>query len=336
MQLTPANLQLFFTQLDTRFTLGIRNAARWSDPFVTQYSVATENVLHGWIGMIENMRIWRGARVVREPAPQTYSVPMLPWELTAAIDMFKVITDQYGLYFPLAQRLGSKTGKLQDYAVRDMLQGKGELGAVPFSLGPDGVAFWSASHPVDYWDASNGTFVNDYGASGTSIDGITVGGAFGTQSYATAWEDMAGRLNESGEAIGVNPDRVAVPTQLLFPARVVLQSMMFSPPVLGTMGTGATGTANAPFVGNMDNPLRGSADITATPDLNAHPTAWYLGDTSDVMKPLGWAVHTAPTYVVRNAPTDPSVFDQHRFLHGSWAYATPHWGFAWQLSRSGI
>ena len=334
MQLTPANLNLFFTQLDTRFTLGIRNAARWSDPFVTTYPMETDTVAHGWMGMIENMRIWRGSRVVREPAPQIYQVPMLPWELTAAIDMFKVMTDKYGLYFPLAQRLGAKTGKLQDYAFRDLLQGKGELGAAPFSYGPDGVAFWSASHPVDYWDASKGTYANDYGTAGVSVGGITVGGYWSTTSYVTAWEDMASRLNESGEAIGVNPDRVLLPTQLIFPGRVVLQSMFFSPPQLGYMGS--TTGANAAFVGNMDNPMRGSADITSTPDLNAQPTAWYLGDTSDVMKPLGWAVHTAPTYVVRNAPTDPSVFDQHRYLHGSWAYSTPHWGFPWQLTRSGV
>ena len=336
MIITPANLNIFFTGLDTRFWTAYSNAPTWHATIATIYPATTETWLQGWISMLDKLRVWKGPRIVRTPAPQTYGVTMLPFELTEPIDQFKLEDDQHGIYGPLIAMMGENSAKWPDYTLRDLLEGLGDFASTGSQTGTDGVAHWSASHPVDPYDAGKGTYVNDYGASGTSIDGITVGGAFGTQSYATAWEDMAGRLNESGEAIGVNPDRVAVPTQLLFPARVVLQSMMFSPPVLGTMGTGATGTANAPFVGNMDNPLRGSADITATPDLNAHPTAWYLGDTSDVMKPLGWAVHTAPTYVVRNAPTDPSVFDQHRFLHGSWAYATPHWGFAWQLSRSGI
>lgn len=341
-KLSPANIQFFFTMADTRFTLGIRNAIRWSDEWCTTYQSETENVLHGWIEMPDNMRIWRGARVVQDPAPQTYSVPMLPWEITMGLDQFAFLFDRWGLYMPIAQRIGQKTGKLQDYAVRDMLQGNGELGVAPFTLGPDGVTFWNTAHPVDVWDSSKGTYANDYGTAGVSVGGVTVGGLFSTNSYTTMWQDMSGRKNASGEAIGVNPDRLLVPSQLKFPGAVVLQSMMFSPPVLSVLGAGNAPTPgspvplNAPFVGAMDNPLRGSADLRWTPDLNSQPTAFYLGDTSDVMKPLGWAQHTAPTFVVRNAPTDPIVFDQHKYLWGSWAIATPHWGFSYNLSRSGI
>lgn len=341
-KLSPANIQFFFTLADTRFSLGIRNAVRWSDEWCTTYSAETENILHGWIEMPDNMRIWRGARVVQDPAPQTYSVPMLPWEITMGLDQFAFLFDRMGIYAPIAQRIGQKTGKLQDYAVRDMLQGNGELGAAPFSVGPDGLTFFNTAHPVDVWDPSKGVYPNDYGTAGVSVGGITVGGLFSTNAYVTLWNDMSGRVNASGEAIGVNPNKVLVPSQLRFPAAVVLQSMLFSPPQIATLGGGNVPTpgsptpANAPFVGAMDNPLRGSADMRWTPDLNKQPTAWYLGDTSDTMLPLGWAQHTAPTFVVRNAPTDPVVFDQHKYLWGSWAIATPHWGFNWTLSRSGI
>jgi hypothetical protein len=223
-----------------------------------------------------------------------------------------------------------------------MLQGNGELGSAPFNIGPDGLSFWNTAHPVDVWDPSKGVYPNDYGAAGVTVSGQTVGGLFSTNSYSSIWSDMSGRKNASNEAIGVNPDRLLVPSQLRFPGAVVLQSAMFAPMSIMTLGGGNFPTpgsptpANAPFVGAMDNPLRGSADLRWTPDLNSQPSAFYLGDTSDIMKPLGWAQHTAPTFVVRNAPTDPIVFDQHRFLWGSWAIATPHWGFAWNLSRSGI
>jgi phage major head subunit gpT-like protein len=339
---SPANIQYFFTMADTRFTLGIRNAPTWSNEWCTTYNSDTENVLHGWIEMPDNMRIWRGARVVQDPAPQTYSVPMLPWEITMALDQFAFIFDRWGLYMPIAQRIGQKTAKLQDYAIRDMLQGNGELGSAPFNIGPDGLSFWNTAHPVDVWDPSKGVYPNDYGAAGVTVSGQTVGGLFSTNSYSSIWSDMSGRKNASNEAIGVNPDRLLVPSQLRFPGAVVLQSAMFAPMSIMTLGGGNFPTpgsptpANAPFVGAMDNPLRGSADLRWTPDLNSQPSAFYLGDTSDIMKPLGWAQHTAPTFVVRNAPTDPIVFDQHRFLWGSWAIATPHWGFAWNLSRSGI
>jgi phage major head subunit gpT-like protein len=267
---------------------------------------------------------------------------MLPWEITMALDQFAFIFDRWGLYMPIAQRIGQKTAKLQDYAIRDMLQGNGELGSAPFNIGPDGLSFWNTAHPVDVWDPSKGVYPNDYGAAGVTVSGQTVGGLFSTNSYSSIWSDMSGRKNASNEAIGVNPDRLLVPSQLRFPGAVVLQSAMFAPMSIMTLGGGNFPTpgsptpANAPFVGAMDNPLRGSADLRWTPDLNSQPSAFYLGDTSDIMKPLGWAQHTAPTFVVRNAPTDPIVFDQHRFLWGSWAIATPHWGFAWNLSRSGI
>lgn len=341
-KLSPANIQFFFTMADTRFTQGIRNAPLWSSEWVTPYSAETENVLHGWLEMPDNMRIWRGPRVVQDPAPQTYSVPMLPWEITMALDQFAWLFDRWGLYMPIAQRIGQKTAKLQDYAVRDMLQGNGELGAAPFTIGTDGLTEFNTAHPVDIWDPSKGTYANDYGTAGVSVNGVTVGGLFSTNAYVTAWNDMSGRLNASGEAIGVNPNRILVPSQLKFPAAVVLQSMMFAPASLGVLGGGNAPTpgsplpSNAPFVGAMDNPLKGMSDITWTPDLNRQPTAWYLGDTSDIMKPMGWAQHTAPTFVVRQSPQDPIVFDQHKYLWGSWAIATPHWGFPWHLSRSGI
>lgn len=340
--LSPTNINVFFTMADTRFSQGIRNAQLWSSEWATTYSSQTETILHGWLEMPDNMRIWHGPRVVQDPAPQTYSVPMLPWEITMALDQFALMDDTYGLYAPIAERIGQKTAKLQDYALRDLLQGNGQLGAAPFSVGTDGLSMWNTAHPVDIWDPSKGVYPNDYGAAGVSVGGITVGGLFSTNAYATAWSDMSGRLNASGEAIGVNPDRLLVPSQLRFPAAVVIQSAMFAPQSIMTLGGGNFPTpgaplpANAPFVGAMDNPLRGSADLRWTPDLNRQPTAWYLGDTSDIMKPLGWAVHTAPTFVVRNSPQDPIVFDQHKYLWGSWARATPHWGFPWNMSRSGI
>lgn len=339
---SPTSIQVFFTMADTRFQRGIRNAPIWSSEFATVYQSDTETVLQGWIEMPDNMRPWRGARVVQDPAPQTYQVSMIPWEITMGLDKFAFMFDRWGIYAPIAERIGQKTAKLQDYAIRDLLQGNGELGTAPYSLGPDGVSFFNTAHAVDVWDASKGTSCNDYGTAGVTISGQVVGGTFSTNAYASLWSDMSGRKNASNEAIGVNPNRLLVPSQLRFPGGVVLQSAMFAPQSIMTLGggnfptAGAPTPANSPFVGAMDNPLRGSADLRSTADLNAQPTAWYLGDCSDIMRPLGWAQHTAPTFVVRNAETDPVVFDQHRYLWGAYALATPHWGMYWNLSRSGI
>ncbi len=341
-QFNPLNIQYFFTMADVRFQQGIRNAPLWSSELLTVYQAETEQVLQGWMEMPDNMRPWRGAREVQDPAPQTYQVPLSPWEITMGIDRFAFMFDRWGIYAPMAQRIGQKTAKLQDYATRDLLQGNGELGAAPYTNGPDGLTFWNTAHPVDYWDASKGTYCNNYGSAGVTVNGQTVGGTFSVNAFASVWYDMAARQNASAEAIGVTPNRILVPPQLRFQAGVVCQNSMFAPQSILTLGGGNVPTpgsptpANAPFVGAMDNPLRGACDVRFTADLANQPTAWYMADTSDIMKPLGWAQHTAPTFVVRNAETDPVVFDQHRYLMGAFAIAVPHWGFSFNLSRSGI
>jgi hypothetical protein len=53
------------------------------------------------------------------------------------------------------------------------------------------------------------------------------------------------------------------------------------------------------------------------------------------IRPFLWLLHTAPSFVLRNNPTDPVVFDTHSVLYGAMARATPAWAFPWLCSRSG-
>lgn len=341
MELTPANLNIFFTELETRYWMAIGTTKRWSDEFVTMYPTKTEAWLSGWIGMVNKMRVWNGPRVIREPAPQTYSVPILPYELTESIDQFKLMDDSYGIYFPTVSMMGAQMAKWQDFSVRDLLQGNNEYSGA-LQTGTDGVTNWNTAHPVDFWDSSLGTYPNDYGTGGVSVNGITVGGTFATNAYLTLWEDMSGRKNESGEAQGIEPNKLLVPSQLKFQSDLMTKSMYFSPPVFGGLGAGNANTAgspavaNGPFVGNMDSPLRGSTDTVWTPDLNSQPTAYYMLDTTRAIKPFGWVLRQAPVFVIRNAPTDPVVFDQHRILYGAWARAVAAWAQPFMSSRSGV
>lgn len=333
MDITPANLDRFFTQLEVLYGLALHNADPWSAKLCTTTQATTETVLHGWLGMFDKPRVWNGARVVREPAPQTYGVTLLPWELTERIDQFKLMNDQHGIYGNMAMRIGQSTGKLQDYAVRDMLQGTGDM-VGPYGIGADGLSSFNSAHPVDFWDPGKGTYPNDFGIVGVSVNGVTVGGTLSINSYVTLWQDMVAVPNESGEAIGAVPDTLLCSAQLYFPATLITKASFFSPPQLGTLGSGSG--ANAPFVGNMESPLRGSSDVVWTADLSKVPLGFYMMETKGPMKPIGWAVRQAPVFVVRNSPQDPSVFDTHSYLFGMWAYAVPYWGLPWQIRRSGV
>lgn len=336
MLITPQNLNIFFTALDNRFWQAYSVAETWHEQVVTIYPTGTEQWLMGWIGMLDKLRVWNGPRQTRTPAPQTYTSTVLNWELTEQIDKFKLADDTYGIYAPTIEFMGMQSRKWPDYNIRDLIEGSlvtNEYSGTIAQTGPDGVSFWNTAHPVDFYDPSKGTYVNDYGSAGTVINGITVGGAFSTNAWATVWSDMASRKSESGEKLGLMPDMTMVPLQMQYAARTLLQSQFFAPPQLQGLGSGSG--ANAPFVGAMDNPLRGGTDLMVNYDLSS-VTAWYMLTTKKPVKPFGWVLREAPMLIPRVSPDDPVVFDTHQFLYGVEARGVAVWSFPWLASRSGV
>lgn len=341
MLITPANLNLFFTGLETRFNQAFTDAPIWHQQVVTIYPSLTEQWLMGWMGMLDKLRQWKGARQVRTPAPQTYGAKIDKFELTEGIDVDKLADDTYGIYSMVAADMGMQSAKWPDFTVRDLIEGLGDYAGAQPQTGTDGLSHWNSAHPVDYYDASKGIYPNDYGTGGLTVNGITVGGAFSVNAWATVWQDMASRKNESGEKLGLQPDLSMVPTQLGFAGKVITQSAIFAPPVLTQLGGGLSPTAgsavpaNAPFVGAMDNPLRGQTDLFINFDLNS-AAAWYMLTTRRVIKPFGWVLRQAGTLTTRNSPTDPSVFDVNQMLMGVKARGVPVWSLPWLSSRSGV
>ena len=329
MLITPANLNIFFTALETRFWQAFQNAPVWHEQIATVYPTGTEQWLMGWIGMLDKLRTWKGARIVRTPAPQTYGATVLPFELTEEIDEFKLKDDQHGIYMPVVAHMGEQSKKWPDYQVRDLIEASGDFGSTAIQLGTDGVSHWNTAHPIDFYDSSKGTYVNDYGASGTTINGVTVGGVFSQTAWASIYTDMSNRKNESGEKIGVIPDLTMVPSYMGFHAKTLLQSAFFAPQHELAATTAQT------YVGAMDNPLRGATDLMINVDLSSQ-VGWYMLTTKKVVKPFGFVLREAPQLTPRMNPEDPVVFDRHAFLWGVKARGVPVWSLPWLSSRSGI
>lgn len=326
MQISPANISLFFTSLNTLFNNGLSVAQPWSQTLAMTMPSNSDTEAYGWIGMQEKMREWTGSRVVHTPAPQTYLVKNQLFEQTQGLDKFVLSDDRHGLYLPMAQGMGMQAKKWPDYQVRDLLENSGSQTGTR-QTGPDGVTFWGTNHPIDFYNSGAGTYVNDLGVSGTSINSITVGGALAPSAYSTAWQEFANRKSESGERLGIRPNLLMVPAQLDFTAKTLLQAAYFSP----NSFQASPGT----LVGPSDNVLRGSSDILMNGDLTSM-AAWYLFDTSKPMKPVVFQLREAPAWVQRIVPTDPVVFDTHHFLFGVEARGAPAWGPAWLSMRSGV
>lgn len=324
MLITPANLSFFFTNLETRFWAAYGTAPIAYDKICTTYSVSSEQWVSGWMGMLNKMREWVGPRITHSPAPQTYLVPIQNFELTESIDQFKLEDDTYGIYFPTVSFMGEQSKKWPDYQVRDLLLNQGsQTGSRQKGL--DGLNQWSTVHPVNYYDASYGTYSNDF-RGGFSVNGVTVGGALGVNQFATLWEEIASRKSESGEALGLMADLTMTAPQLKITLDTILQAQFFAPATIGNLSS---------QVGSAENMLKGWTDRLVWPDLAASPTTWFQLVCNKPIKPFSWLLRQAPNFVYRVNPQDPVVFDEHTYLYGTMARGAPAWSFAWLSAISG-
>jgi phage major head subunit gpT-like protein len=348
MLITPANLNILFTGVETRFWQAFTVEQLQYQKLCTTYPVGSENWISAWIPMTDKLREWNGARIVRTPAPQTYMVPIKPFEATYGIDKYKILDDSYGVYTPVVANLGKQAAKFPDYQLRDLLQNAGSWTG-SFQNGTDGITHWNTAHPVDFYDASKGTYPNDYTNGGVTINSILVGGALSANAFATVYEDMTRRKSESGEPQEVVPDMALVPPMLKLPIDTILQAQFMGLPVIGTIGTGNFPTAgsptpaNGPLIGTTENVMKSWTDRMMWRDLGGSGTVgggtydqvWYLLDLSKPIRPFSWLQRMAPEFAFLINPTDPVVFNTRTFQYGVEARGSAAWALPFLSSRSG-
>lgn len=323
---TQAGLQFFFTGLQQNFQAAYQTTESWHEKVATTVPSSSEQNVYGWIGKIDKMREWVGPRVTHSPAAQTYTLVNRPYELTETIDKFKLEDDQFGIYAPVATQLGWQAKKWPDYQLRDLLFNTGtQTGARQNGL--DGLTHWNTAHPVDFYDASKGTFCNDF-RGGVVVNGVTVGGALTPQGYATLRQEIMSRKGEDGEPMGLVPDLLMVPPQLEGAGKMILEASYYAPQTYANVGLGTN-------VGAQENIQKGSAKLFVNPDWAANPTTWMLLCTNRPVKPFVFQQRQAVNFVYRINPQDPAVFDTHSYIFGTDARGAVGWSHAWLSAISG-
>jgi hypothetical protein len=128
------------------------------------------------------------------------------------------------------------------------------------TTGWDGVAFFHASHPANYFDSSCGTFSN-YQVSTKDCNSIP-----NIIAECTAMMEVK---DENGEKLGVVPDTILLPT-----AKFMLVSALISQAQVSvSSGTGSPGGGT----GSMSNPIAGLRAVHV-PELT-DADDWYLLDS---------------------------------------------------------
>lgn len=333
--ISDASLQFFFTTLNTVAGKVYEDVPIKSPAFSTTVPTGeAEDWKTGWIGLMDKMRPWDGPRVTEEPAPQTYSVRVVPFEQTRKLDRFRFDDDSYGIYSDVIPRMARQAKRAQDFEIRNLLQAKGKwaginpASGVSYQNGWDGLSFFNSAHPVDLYDAGKGSYSNDFTGGGSTQNGVLVGGGFNQTSVLTLWEYMTSIKGEDGEPLEIESDTILIPSTLKGEAEVVLNNLFYAPPTFGTL----TGQ-----VGAMDNALkRFGLKYIDWALLNAgSSTTWYMMATTHVWKPILWLLRQAPVWTYLINEQSPNVFNEHALVWGVWARWAPAWAISWLMARSG-
>ncbi len=305
MLITPATMSAFFTGLDANFSTSYQTTASWASQLATTLPSDSEIEQYGWVGRIPTLREWLGPRVAHSMAAETLIVPNKLFELTLEVDRIKLEDDKYGIFANDAQQLGWQSKKWPDQTITSAIRGNINC--------TDGRPFFDASHPVDLYDATKGTFTNAY-----TTTALTAG------NYASVREAMMIRVAQDGQPLGVIPNLLVVPPQLEYVARQILHADFIAPNAIGAQTQ----------VGAVTNTLKGSADLLVIPELAADATTWYLLCTTMPIKPVVWQLRKAPEFVARTNPQDPKVFDERKFVYGVEARGAAVLTFPFLASRA--
>ena len=335
--ITPAAYNVFISNVNTAFGAAYTDTTDSVWPqFATEVPVTGKVFVAGWTGMMPKYRVWYGPRITHQPAAQTYSATVIPYELTYDIDTFDLDDDIFGIYYRMIPDMVRQGKRHPNYELRDWLENAGAYtNGTAGPLGFDGLSYFNTAHPVDVYNSSAGTYCNDFSLGGQTVSytkvtggtqNVLVGGAFGPTAFSTLFEYMHTLKGEDGERLGIEPSFLMHPNQLMTEVELVLKSMFFAPPAWGTI-TGQVGAA--------DNPLR---RFGVTPVKNTFlndSSMWYLGDGTKSFKPVTWAVREPVRIVPRFQMNDPIQFDEHKSLIGGHTRATPAAGFSFLMARSG-
>jgi phage major head subunit gpT-like protein len=332
----PLNSNLLFSDVNAGFgTVYLTDPLEdHFGPFVTEVPVTTEQLALFWMGVMPKARIWYGSRVVNEAALQSVIYVPRPYEITYAIDQFIKNDDIHNVYGNLLPMLVRQTRRWQAYETRDLLENAGGYTGAA-QLCTDGTNFFGTAHPVDFYNAGAGTYINDFSSGGQTVSynkiiggtySILTGGAFGVTAFKTLVEYMMTIKGEDGERLGVRPRDLMHPVELMGEVEVVLKNTYFSPPAWGNITN---------QVGAAENAWKRYGVTPYCNEFLNDPQMWYLGDNTRSYKPIGFGLREAWSVVPRTSETDPVVFDIHKLLWGGKARGMPFFGFPWMMARSG-
>ncbi len=283
MDITRGNINAVFTSFATRYQSAYGEASTWFERVSTTVPSGSRSTKQIWLSLLPRMREWVGERIAHNLSANEYELKNKDYELTVEVERNDIMDDQLGVYAPIVDHIGRSAKKHPDDLMVDLFRNGNAAASVTY----DGKPFFATDHPVSMSDA---TAQANYGTST----------ALNATNYAAKRAAMMTYKGEDGRPLGIVPNLLVVPPQLEATARTILNADMVSD------GAGA----------GISNVHRGSADLLVIPELSVDATAWYLLDTSKVIKPFVFQQRMQPNFVKKTEVTDDNVFYLKKFIMG--------------------
>ena len=149
MIVNSASMDSLFVAFNAAFRAGRGMAPSMYDKISMTVSSGTSANVYVWLGDMPSMRRWVGDRVIKGLKNHDYTIKNEPFEVTVGVDRDAIEDDQYGIYTPMMQDLGSQTAIHPNTLVFDQLAHGHER------LCYDGQYFFDADHEVGGRSVSN-------------------------------------------------------------------------------------------------------------------------------------------------------------------------------------
>jgi len=239
---------------------------------------------YAWLGSVPKMREFVGERQINAMIESSYSIVNKTWESTLGIDRAAIEDDQYGQIRIRVQSLAQEARRHVEELVFGLL-------ASGFSSTCfDGQYFFDTDHV---------TVGAEYQVA-QSNKGTAALSSAALQAAITA---MAKFKDDRGRPMGISADTLAVPPDLEWTAREILESVYWPD------STGTTAYQKMP-----NNVLKGRLELVVSPYL-ADTNDWFVLCTRGIIKPLILQRRTPVEFESLDGNTE-SGFMRDQFLYG--------------------
>lgn len=142
MIINAANVDFLNTAFRANFQRVLSGVSPMWPRFATEVPSSTGKNIYAWLGQFPKLREWIGDRHIQSLKVDGYEIPNKPFESTVRVPRTDIEDDQWNVYGPLMEEMGSSAGYFPDETLFNLLNAGFSTKCF------DGQYFFDADHPV--------------------------------------------------------------------------------------------------------------------------------------------------------------------------------------------